>query len=592
MDRRTTEEKVETLIKMKKNGVFQKYIEYIEFPFYKNMEPRTRIVFDFPLTILVGKNGSGKSSTLHALYGAPHWHSCSDFWFSTEVDPIIESGGKNRFFYGYLDNKNSEIKEVMKTRMKRGSKTKEDDPDYWETSKPIKKDGMINSKRNDPLKKKVVYIDFRAEVSAFDKILHFSKGEINQKKALLRKRSKYLNRLFNGDPLRFPGCDDKKKGYVVELNQECLDIIGCILGKQYISIKVAEHSIYTNSGVSIYVKTQFSSMYSEANAGSGEVAVIQLIKRIQEVEDFSLVLLDEPEVSIHPGAQEKLKGYLLNIAIKKKLQIVVSTHSPILIEEMPNSAIKLYITNQVGKFLVRSDVNYQEAFFDIEDRVMNKKLIICEDFGAQQLIVKLLKSIDKDQYFDVNYSPGGEKTLVSKVIPAITTNKQLIQKVYCVLDGDMETDYVFDEHSLTSFQRTNIKYLEECIFKAFNSTLDVYVDGGDDGIRIDQKCEAYIKYLRFYSNNIFYLPDKSIPEEILLGSEYVKKNYKEVLDKYEIVTNKNAKEIILDISMDEFGDKVHAKDIIEKLAHKWSLESNNSQNIMKDFLNKIFQNET
>lgn len=87
---------------------------------------------------MVGKNGSGKSSTLHALYGAPHWKSCSDFWFSTEVDPIKETGGegKNRFFYGYREDKQSEVKEVMKTRMRRGSKTKEKDPDYWETSRP------------------------------------------------------------------------------------------------------------------------------------------------------------------------------------------------------------------------------------------------------------------------------------------------------------------------------------------------------------------------------------------------------------------------------------------------------------------------
>ena len=61
--------------------------------------------------------------------------------------------------------------------MRRGSKTKEEDPDYWETSKPIKKDGMTAQTRNDPVKKEVVYLDFRAEVSAFDKIFHFAKGE-------------------------------------------------------------------------------------------------------------------------------------------------------------------------------------------------------------------------------------------------------------------------------------------------------------------------------------------------------------------------------------------------------------------------------
>lgn len=64
--------KILTIQKMKEKNVFKNYIEYIQFPFFKNLMPGTRINFTFPITILVGKNGSGKSSTLHALYGAPN----------------------------------------------------------------------------------------------------------------------------------------------------------------------------------------------------------------------------------------------------------------------------------------------------------------------------------------------------------------------------------------------------------------------------------------------------------------------------------------------------------------------------------------
>lgn len=104
---------IEVLSGMKSNGAFKKYIEYIVFPYYKNLVPNTRINFDFPITILVGKNGSGKSSTLHALYGAPYNKSCSDFWFNTEVDPIEETKekGRNRFFM--------DIKKTIMTRLRK-----------------------------------------------------------------------------------------------------------------------------------------------------------------------------------------------------------------------------------------------------------------------------------------------------------------------------------------------------------------------------------------------------------------------------------------------------------------------------------------
>lgn len=583
-----TYKKVEIIERIKQQGGFRNYIEYIDFPFYKNLMPRTRIHFSFPITILVGKNGSGKSSTLHALYGAPLNKTCSDFWFSTEVDPILESGDRNRFFYGYKKDKNSEIEEVMKTRMKRGSKTKKVDPDYWETSRAIIKDGMLPSKRRTPpVEKETIYLDFRAEVSAFDKIFHFSNGSLEDRKELLRSRSKYLNRLFNGIPMRFPGKKDDAVGTVKALSEDCISIISNILGKKYVDIKIAEHKLFKNPGTSIYVKTEISSKYSEANAGSGEVAVIQLVRRIEDAPEYALILLDEPEVSIHPGAQENLKQYLLDVVIKKKLQIIISTHSPILIEDMPNSSIKLFKTNLSGKFEVREDVHYQEAFFDIEDKVLNKKIIYCEDFAAQELIVKALKSVDKAQYFDVNYIPGGEATILKTFLPSITTNEQLRNKVFLILDGDMETEYKFVEEEMTVTQRNDCQYLLNCIKKAVRMDIPVCIDGGNGGVREDQKCEAYLKYLKYYSQNIFYIPEKSIPEKLLVNSSYVKQTYGSVLSEFKEITNKNAKEVIVRISEDDYGDSEHINSTISVLANKWSQEESSAKTLLIECLEKL-----
>lgn len=591
MKQTSVEDKISTIMRMKERGVFNNYIEYMVFPYYKNLIPGTKIDFAFPITVLVGKNGSGKSSTLHALYGAPYWHSCSEFWFSTEIDPIVESGGngRNRFFYGYTEGKNSEVKEVMKTRMKRGSKTKEEDPDYWETSKPVKRDGMVAAKRNDPVKRDVVYIDFRAEVSAFDKIFHFSKGNLNEKKALLRSRSKYLNRLFNGEAMRFPGQPDEKVGKVIELSENSRIIIGNILGKEYVNIKIAEHSLFKNTGTSIYVKTKMLSLYSEANAGSGEVAVIQLVKKIEDAADYSLILLDEPEVSIHPGAQEKLKIYLLDAVIRKKLQIVISTHSPILIKDMPNEAIKLYITNEQGKFEVKENINYQEAFFDLEESVDEKKIIFCEDFAAKKLIDNILLRIEKKQFFDVEYNPGGEKTLITKYVPSFTMHELFREKVFLVLDGDMKTGYTFEEEDLTVVQRNDKIYLKDCVKKAYGTEIEVYVDGGTGGSRDDQKCDAYLRYLKYYNKNVYYLPDESIPEVILLESSYVKREFSHILKKYDSIDNFNAKKVICDISKEDYGNEEHINDVISRLAYKWSIEEGKNQTYFINMINEIFE---
>lgn len=589
MDEQKMQEDISAIVRMKENGVFKKYIEYIDFPFYKNLVSRTRINFDFPMTVLIGKNGSGKSSTLHALFGAPQGHTCSDFWFSTEVDPIAESGDRPRYFYGYYEDQNLEVKEVMKTRMKRGSKTKKEDPDYWETSRPVQKDGMLPSMRNAPVDKHVVYLDFRAEVSAFDKIFHFSKDGLDERKDLLRKRSIYLKRLYNNEPMRFKGVQDSKMGKVEVLPDNAVKIIGRILNKKYDDIRIAEHKLYRNFGTSVYIKTKFSMGYSEANAGSGEIAVVQLVRRIENAPDYSLILLDEPEVSLHPGAQENLKMYLLDAIKKKKLQVVISSHSPSLINGLPDSAIKLFKTNKNGKFYVEEKVNYQEAFFDIEDKVLSKKILFCEDYAAQILIEKTLKQMEKNHYFEVVYYHGGEKTLINHYMAPITLNENLTEQVFIMLDGDMETGYVFNESSLTINELNSSLYLASCVKEAFGMELNVYPDGGVSGQRDDQKCEEYLRYLKYYMTNVFYLPEKLIPEEIILQSKFAKTIYKSIFDNYDEVNNENAKDIVRDISIFDHGDDIHIKDTISILANKWSLEESELKASLVSKLNLIFE---
>ena len=61
--------------------------------------------------------------------------------------------------------------------------------------------------------------------------------------------------MFNGEAMRFPGQDDSKVGSMYELSPTEIKIISKILGKRYVSIKIAKHKLYRIEGVSIYVKT-------------------------------------------------------------------------------------------------------------------------------------------------------------------------------------------------------------------------------------------------------------------------------------------------------------------------------------------------
>ncbi|WP_141034212.1 AAA family ATPase, partial [Escherichia coli] len=175
----------------------------------------------------------------------------------------------------------------------------------------------------------VTYIDFRASISAFDKFFYHSDFDLYPKKNHLRKRSHLLKEIIDKGLTSYkPFKGKKERLYKNELlSQEKVEIISDILGRPYKTIRLIEHALFTNNKASTVILESHSLNYSEAFAGSGEFAVTILVNQIVNAPTASLILLDEPEVSLHPAAQFKLMSFLNKICLKNKHQIVISTHS-------------------------------------------------------------------------------------------------------------------------------------------------------------------------------------------------------------------------------------------------------------------------
>lgn len=171
-----------------RGGQFEPYIDFIQFPNYKNFHKDLRVAFDFPLTVVVGQNGTGKSSLLHALYGAPAGFSPGRWWFGTDLDPIeggekpdskikLPDSEKAAFWYGYKEDGSS--REVVKMRIR-----KPGNPDYWEPSRPILSFGMRSKdgKRDPAIKMTPCYINLKTQLNAFDRCFYYSDPESMTKK--------------------------------------------------------------------------------------------------------------------------------------------------------------------------------------------------------------------------------------------------------------------------------------------------------------------------------------------------------------------------------------------------------------------------
>lgn len=593
---------------------FVNYIRYIQFPFYKSLTPNTHIDFSFPLTMLVGKNGTGKSSVLQAIYGAPKGKSTGDYWFSTSVDPIKEN--KNKYFYGY--SRDSEdgviVKEVIKTRQK-----SEKDPDYWETvrhntSLGMKPDDSLDKEtRNTPINKNVVYFDFRGELSAFDKYFYFHKSqndsnsrtyEINRKEAkqYIRRRSPYLKRIFSGEnDVKLKSNSDIIHEQLKTINatshRDWLEIINYILGKNYSEIKYVYHRAYETWGVSTVVKTESGLQYSEANAGSGENAIINMVVAIMSATKGSLILLDEPEVSLHPGAQKRLKMFLLNCINNYYHQIIISTHSSVFIEDMPKNALKLLERNNTGTVDVSNEVFFNEAFFNITEQITDKSLILCEDISAKILIEQILKNMGKEAYFNVEYRHGGADTLITKHFPILALD-QMYNNVFIILDGDKTPEKLIKYSIDVKAQDiNNVEKLEYYVNNNIaklpvNAVINPLVDGGDGGVREDQQIEVYREYLKYAEHHLLFLPKDMTPEMIMLSDSSVQKKYSVTND--DIYSDDKGKEAVTHISSDIFGDtELHSLEATYKMLINEHFrndypEKNINYNIIKQMLQSVY----
>ncbi|WP_224487861.1 AAA family ATPase [Robertkochia flava] len=583
------DKEIKEIQQIRDNKIFVNYIEYIRYPFFKNLIPGTKISFDFPITFLVGKNGSGKSSVLQSLYGCPKGYSLGDYWFSTKLDPIDESKNRNAIIYAYEEN--DTIFEVLKQRILRQKNF-----DNWEPSRPVKKYGMDTSQRNSPIDKEVIYLDFRAELSAFDCFMYSipftPTPTILTRQDYIRAKSGKLKEAYDsGKIIKYYG--KNKNEPAIKLSEQEVKIISHILGKKYEEITILDHSFYKNKGFSIRLKSPELN-YSEAYAGSGETAVIILVHRIHKCNQNTLLLLDEPETSLHPGSQKRLRDYLLTEIKKKKLQIVVSTHSPFLLDEMPKNSIKVFKTNAQGKFQVEDERRPQEAFLELEFENNDKVKIIVEDDLAKEIIYSVLKDMGEDiaKSFDIQIHPGGAQTIKKNISQSIDFNLS----PYIIFDGDQKPsqDHI-NPLGLTQVQYSDPDFLDEKIKEQTGCKISFAIDGAPEGGgNINQKLQKQREFLQYYLDKVHYLPE-SIPEDIIWNDEiaiekiiFIKGlDREEAQQKLEELKGRNSKEHLHNLSNYLYDLNEGLKFLQAEFIQKWIHAKDESYTTIKNLLDKM-----
>ena len=136
--------------------------------------------------------------------------------------------------------------------------------------------------------------------------------------------------------------------------------------------------------------------YSESQMGAGEQKIIRLVDRLERLERKCLVLLEEPELTLHGDAQAGLAWYLMSLARRRGHQIIAATHSSEFYNALPPEGRVLLVRDREGVSVLHGASEICAARQLQGSVASNRDLVFVEDRVARRLIIELLREFDKD----------------------------------------------------------------------------------------------------------------------------------------------------------------------------------------------------
>ena len=339
-----------------------------------------RFSLSFPVMALVGENGAGKSTVLQcaaAVYRAdppkPKFRYASDFFPETTWDHI----------------RNAEIRYLARQGPTESRKSVRKRTDRWRGNpdRPARAVEYIDLSRIQPVQARVGY-------------------------------TKLANPQFA-----------EASAHPFEAEQ--LERFSEIMGRPYDLAKMATLPI--DAKRSVPVISQQGQPYSGFHQGAGETTIAELLQN--DLARYSLVLIDEVESSLHPRAQRRLIRDLAEKARENELQVVLTTHSPYVLEELPLAARAYIIVGPTGEREIVYGVSPEFAMSKMDDVPYYEIDLFVEDDRAATMLIEILAAHAPDIVGACQVIPAGAAS-VGQALGQMVVARRFPRPTCVFLDGD------------------------------------------------------------------------------------------------------------------------------------------------------------
>ena len=252
------------------------------------------------------------------------------------------------------------------------------------------------------------------------------------------ERSVYLRTLANlTNPSEVRGVLQlaRKEFRTEKLTPSLLILAHRILPRRYRNLSVI--SAKARELMFAKIEGELETSYSEFHMSSGERAILRISKDISGL-DGALVLIDEIEAGLHPYTQQQAMLELQRTALRRKLQVVVASHSSVVLNSVPPEA-RIFLdrdaaTGEVHVMPVYRDIFQKALYGQSHDRLS----VLCEDAMAEAIIRGVLDVLNPEMNLRHDDFAIGRNTGQDEFPSHVRTLGKFgkLQDFLIVLDGD------------------------------------------------------------------------------------------------------------------------------------------------------------
>ena len=362
---------------------------------------KIQIRFDYPLTAICGRNGVGKSSILAVtafsarrpedwvigprpiprVRGMPKRMNFTwdEFFFRRREDPPLD-GLKIYFDYTVEGN------DLRVSRLRRTG-------GYWKTLPDPGRSRTPSLPRRP--------IDFLS-----------------------------LSRILPPGELR-----DVRKGFETgaserlhRLSATATNAMSAIFGRRYEDVEV-----WTHGGANL-ARCRAGASYNGFDMGSGESSAIAILSALDRLPVGGLLLVEEVEHGFHPEAQLRLIEALTEQASNKKQQIIFTTHSEYVLDNLPKLARVLVERHSADSHRSHHGPTTRQAMYAMVGDARPEITIYVEDDFARSVVRGCLSGETRRR---VRVVPIGDGARVVEQL-AVHLRTGFEGLALCLLDGDSQ----------------------------------------------------------------------------------------------------------------------------------------------------------